>query len=230
MDETERLAREHLRFRGFSDVVYEPDGNVPPDFLVGASIAVEVRQLNQHDVHSGKSLDAKGIPFVDRLSNLLRSQPASRPGPRFIGIFFRRPLPKWKPVEAGVREFLRRVDSVENPVGLGTAIGNLELEVVALSPEGPGRYVPGILLDYDAGGAVLGELDRNLRLCVEEKSRKVKVYRTRYREWWLLLVDRLTYGLSDDEREMFLDRVDLVHDWNKIIIVDPSDISRCIEL
>ena len=44
MDRSEQVAMKHLLFCGFSTVVYEPDGNVPPDFLVDGSIAVEVRR------------------------------------------------------------------------------------------------------------------------------------------------------------------------------------------
>jgi hypothetical protein len=42
MDRSETLAYNHLVFRGFSSPVYEPDGNVPPDFLLDGRIAVEV--------------------------------------------------------------------------------------------------------------------------------------------------------------------------------------------
>lgn len=43
----EEAAREWLVSLGFQDPVYEPDGNVPPDFVVSGGIAVEVRRLNR---------------------------------------------------------------------------------------------------------------------------------------------------------------------------------------
>jgi len=44
MDSSERIVYEYLSSQGFSDVAYEPDGNVPPDFLLNGRIAVEVRR------------------------------------------------------------------------------------------------------------------------------------------------------------------------------------------
>ncbi len=57
MDRTEKLVSEHLAHRGYKYVVYEPDGNIPPDFLVDGSIAIEVRRLNQNHFDGQ---DAKG--------------------------------------------------------------------------------------------------------------------------------------------------------------------------
>jgi hypothetical protein len=48
MDPSERCAANFLAQRGYKNVVYEPDGNVPPDFLVDGYLAVEIRRLNQN--------------------------------------------------------------------------------------------------------------------------------------------------------------------------------------
>jgi len=42
MKQEEKWVEEYLTHRGFRDIVYEPDGNVPPDFLVNGKIANEV--------------------------------------------------------------------------------------------------------------------------------------------------------------------------------------------
>jgi hypothetical protein len=49
MNESEKSVYEYLTSQGLGTVVYEPDGNVPPDFLVDGRIAVEVRRLNQNE-------------------------------------------------------------------------------------------------------------------------------------------------------------------------------------
>jgi hypothetical protein len=49
MDQSEKVAYQYLSSCGFRDIVYEPDGNIPPDFLVNDSVAVEVRRLNQNE-------------------------------------------------------------------------------------------------------------------------------------------------------------------------------------
>ncbi len=50
MDQSESHARDYLEHLGLGRVVYQPDGNVPPDFLVDGRIAVEVRRLNENEL------------------------------------------------------------------------------------------------------------------------------------------------------------------------------------
>ena len=65
MDATEKLVAKHLKHRGYANVVYEPDGNIPPDFLVDGTIAIEVRRLNQNhfDGPDAKGLEEVAIPL-----------------------------------------------------------------------------------------------------------------------------------------------------------------------
>lgn len=48
MDATENIVSDHLSYRGFANVQYEPDGNIPSDFLLDGNTAIEVRRLNQN--------------------------------------------------------------------------------------------------------------------------------------------------------------------------------------
>jgi hypothetical protein len=78
MDQSETWAKDYLIYRGFKsdDVLFEPDGNVPPDFLVEGRIAVEVRRLNQHwESASGdlQPMEELSIPLLIRLRKLLDS-------------------------------------------------------------------------------------------------------------------------------------------------------------
>jgi hypothetical protein len=79
MDYSEKVAMNHLRFRGHHDVLYEPDGNVPPDFLVDRRIAVEVRRLGQTDsgFEPRKALEESSIPLSIRFGRLLASYVAA---------------------------------------------------------------------------------------------------------------------------------------------------------
>jgi hypothetical protein len=75
--------------------------------------------------------------------------------------------------------------------------------------------------DDDAGGWVLDDFERNLRLCIDDKSRKTATVRSKYEAWWLLLVDHVAYGLSDFSRTQFRQSVHIEHDWDKVIVVSP---------
>ena len=48
MNREEKIAKVYLKSLGFKNVVFEPDGNIPPDFSIDGRIAVEVRRLNQN--------------------------------------------------------------------------------------------------------------------------------------------------------------------------------------
>jgi hypothetical protein len=47
MDETEQRVADYFASQGYSQIVFEPDGNIPPDFCLNGSVAIEVRRLNQ---------------------------------------------------------------------------------------------------------------------------------------------------------------------------------------
>ena len=112
MDSTERLAFEHLRHRGFKDIRYEPDGNVPPDFVADERVAIEVRRLNQHEDTPGstRGLDETAIPFQRTVCRVLDSFGPPRTGASwFVSYNFRRPFTGRRVMLRTLREALERV-------------------------------------------------------------------------------------------------------------------------
>ena len=75
MDESEKLANEYLASLGFKNVIFEPDGNVPPDFLANGRIAFEVRRLNQNELSETgfRGLEEIAIPLQMTIRKLLLS-------------------------------------------------------------------------------------------------------------------------------------------------------------
>jgi hypothetical protein len=86
--------------------------------------------------------------------------------------------------------------------------------------------------DGDAGGAILAEVERNLRLCIEEKERKTAPYRDRYDEWWLLLINYVDLHMEAEDYETFI--VDsappIAHSFNRIILIDFRDYRHWFEV
>lgn len=78
----------------------------------------------------------------------------------------------------------------------------------------------------------MGEVERNLRLCVEEKERKIAPYRNRYSRWWLLLADHIDYSMDEEDREIFRREVmpTIQHSFEKIIFLDPRDHRRAFDV
>lgn len=234
MDTSERLVEQYLRNAGYSDIVYEPDGNVPPDFLVNGRIAVEVRRLNQNhfDGSQTKGLEEVAIPLWKRIENLVESLGPPTAGESWF-VFFRfgRPVETWKTLEPKLREALNIfARSSVRERGCILEEERFELEVLRASEAHETMFLMGGCSDWQAGGWLLSEMESNLRHCVSEKTRKIASFRGKYETWWLALSDHIGYALNDFDREMFRDQVSVEHDWDKIILIDPRDATRHFEI
>jgi hypothetical protein len=228
MDSSERIVFEYLSSRGFSDVVYEPDGNVPPDFLIDGRIAVEVRRLNQHDEGSGdpRGLEEVAFPLDARIRRLLPTLGGPVDGEsRFVLYTFKRPVPPWSELEESLRSHL---DTFRSSANRGERREHLQIargfavNLIRASKPHPSFFVHGGSADHDSGGFVVAEMDRNIRICVADKARKVARVRDRYSEWWLALVDHIGYGILDDsDRRDLRELVGLSKLWEKVLLINP---------
>lgn len=235
MDATERLVEDHLKYREFTDVVYEPDGNVPPDFLVNGTIAIEVRRLNQNysDGVITKGLEEVAIPLRDKVKALLASVGPPIAGESwFIHFRFTRPVEQWKTLEPKLRVGLEAFARTDMKTRTVVATGQgFELEVFCRASKlYSSMFVLGGYSDQQSGGWLLAEMGRSINLCASEKSRKIQKVRSKYAQWWLALVDQIGYSLDDFDRETFRDQVSIHHDWDKIILIDPGNPLRWFEI
>ena len=78
MNESEKSIYEYLTSQGLGAVVYEPDGKVPPDFLVDGRIAVEVRRLNQNE---DTALGHRGLEEISKPLDALVCEAIAAMGP-----------------------------------------------------------------------------------------------------------------------------------------------------
>ena len=226
MDETEKSVNAFLARSGHTNVVYEPDGNVPPDFLIDGRVAVEVRRLNQNEeggaVHRG--LEEVRIPLRKAIEDLLPTIGRSIGGRSwYVMLRFSRPLPPLANLKTRLRASLSalRSDPANAPkkFNVGDQFG---VELTA-SRTFSDSFVLGGFTDRDSGGFVLSEMCRNIHICVQEKSRKVALMRSRYPEWWLCLVDHIGLGLRGQDRAKLRTLLSVEHAWDKIIVVHPED-------
>ena len=204
MDSSERMVEQYLRARGFSDVVHEPDGQMPPDFLVDGCIAVEVRRLNQHEVTDDRprGLEHVAARIEAVVEGVLDSLGPPDSGPTwFVVCEYRRPVPGWKDLRRDLRAVLAdfaEVSEAQSP--RIDVLPNFAIWLIRTETLYPKRFLPSAFLDHDRGGAVLSEMRRNLAICLVEKSRKIASCRARYPKWWLVLVDYIGHELLDTER------------------------------
>ncbi len=237
MDESERLVEKYLLALGRGAVVFEPDGNIPPDFSLDGSIGVEVRRLNENYERpdgSAEGLEELAIPLLQRLQQALPMLGSSIDGESwFVCIDFRRPIGQWKPLQAKIEQallsFMRSTSRTATTIKIAQ---NFELDLLRAGKDQGSFFLLGASSDEDSGGWVMCEMEKNLRLCLSVKERKIAPYRDKYPEWWLVLTDHINYGMDVEDLEVF--RVEVMpsiqHAFDKIILIDPRDHSRVFEV
>jgi hypothetical protein len=186
MDEAEQRAADYLLAQGYSKIVFEPDGNVPPDFCLDSGIAVEVRRLNQTFADEG--LNELAIPLSRKLKIIMSSFGQPVDGRSWYVFWrFKRPLPQWKTlrkeIQRALGEFRSRATR-DDQVNLIVTPG-LDLRLTVASIGHKDMFVPGGYTDRQSGGFLLAEMGRCIQDHVNEKTLKIAPYRSRYPEWWL---------------------------------------------
>lgn len=237
MDRSEEIIKKNLELRGFSDITFEPDGNIPPDFVINGKIAVEVRRLNQNTEFDGRmeGLEQSAYPLYRKIESLLKSLgPPTGDFSWFVLHHFSRPIPEWPELREWIRKRCLEVASIPAPqpgAQLEAKLNhNFDVVFLRSTDKHESLFLMGGSSDQDSGGFILSEMEKNMKHCIQEKSRKTSAHRERYSEWWLALVDHIGYGLSEDDQMQFKSFFDIDHDWDRILVVSPLDPARYFEL
>jgi hypothetical protein len=223
MDDSERIAETFLQGLSLGTVAYEPDGNIPPDFVVGGTIAVEVRRLNENVGSEG--LEQVDIPLWHNMQRLVAEMGPPLDGQTW-GILYRfsRPIEPWSvlrpQIAAALEEFV-----LAPPPGrrLITVTPSFNMTIFRYPVLKPTMYLCSGSVDQQSGGSLIPLLEKNIAHCIAEKSIKIAPFKTRYSTWWLVLIDRIGFGLDDFDRGLFRDQVTLSHSWDRVVILAPQD-------
>ncbi len=232
MDKDEKIAYEYLNSKGFKDIKYEPDGNRPPDFLADNKYAIEVRRLNQNIlINEGyEGLEETEIPLYQKVQKVLSSFGKSTNGSWFVWYRFSRPIPKLKTVEKELKELLINILK-EDRQRLDTRLNcGIEVTITKVEKKLEKKFLLVGLSDNDSGGYIIELVDENLRLCIEEKTRKIKNVKDKYSQWWLILIDYISFGLDEFEQKELKDHFKFEHNWDRIFIIDPSNHNKSFEM
>lgn len=237
MDESEELAYAYLKWRGFKSIEFEPEGKSKfPDFLVDGRIAIEVRRLNQNYIPKQPGAKPQGLeeqrkPIWNNVRKLLLSLgPPVEEVSWYVDFQIERPIPAKRSLERAIRQSLGAFRNNEgtNPMTI-TLCENFSLTLFRAGKLYSHRFVIAGCEDRDSGGWVIPELERNLQICIDEKTEKLETFRTtcpdKYPEWWLVLSDQINHGTKQEESLRIQRR-----NWDKIILVDPMDPTRAFEI
>lgn len=233
MNVDEEIAEKYLR-KYYEDVIFEPDGNIPPDFLIENSIAVEVRRLNQqHYLEDGevKGLEEMAIPLRARIEKVLSSYAVEADSTSFwIGIRYERVKGKLDVSEKMIKKAIDAFQKQKGIIPFEYRIGdNVLLRFIARGSKSNQKYQLGIQSDLDAGGWVVNVCSDAIKHCIKEKEMKIKPYFSKYDRWWLLLVDHMNFMKSED-------RVDIVKNitkplcFDRIVVINYEGSSQVLDL
>ncbi|OVE80809.1 hypothetical protein BVY04_04845 [bacterium M21] len=223
MNDDEKLADSFLRETMGEDVVFEPDGNVPPDFLVDGELAVEVRRLNHNYTNSGKTEGLENTTealsrIVTEVSSSFRSE--EKQDCYYLQLRYHRPVKFRKKIKQELKRQLE--DFLDNPIWPKTIKLSANLSVVVMGKagsRGQDAFHLGMWSDYDAGGRDDVVYLANINHAINEKSSKISRAPEEYTRWWLILVDRIgLYQVMDD-----IDLDDIAKDktWERVIVIHP---------
>lgn len=168
-----------------------------------------------------------------KIKKLLTSLGPAKSGTSwFVNYNFRRPLPSWRQIHPELRRQLEvfRDNSANRSPSQIVVDGWLEVDLHRASDAHPTFFLLGSSCDEDTGGFTFEQTQKNLRLCIQEKTRKIARVRHKYPEWWLVLVDRIGYGVDACDREPFREHLKVKHDWDKVIILSPLDPGSAFEV
>ena len=234
MNREEKITEAYLKSLGFKDVVFEPDGNISPDFSIDGRIAIEVRRLNQHFFTKDevRGLEETRIPLFKLLESSLSEFDSHYIGCSYwVSIRFHRPVEKGNTNKKAIVKAL--TDFLSRPFPLPCDVKVTENIYFHIYPsqavEGKVfRFAGGT--DRESGGWVLAEFKKNFNHCVEEKTEKIKDLHDKYTSWWLLLVDQIAHGFNESEKDEVKSMVSVNTSWDKVVVLDSLTGNNILEI
>ncbi|MFW6030499.1 MAG: hypothetical protein ACOCRO_09655, partial [Halanaerobiales bacterium] len=192
MNKTEEHVYDYLKSKGYTSIIFEPDGHIPPDFLVDNHYAIEVRRLNQNFINNDnyEGLEETEIPLYMKVDEILSSFDRVSDSSWFVWFRFSRPTASLKIIEESLNSFLKEFleKDIKETVDAKLDCG-LEVKVFKAEKEYEKTFLVGGYSDLDSGGWVIKEMKKNIKICIDERSKKIEQYKQKYQEWWLFLVD-----------------------------------------
>lgn len=223
----EYLAQQYLLSKGYKDLIFEPDGNCTPDFVVEGNIAIEVRRLNIYVAEEAiEKLQYKIHPFLNKIINNIRKSDYNHSA--YLSIYYKRPLTVSKELSGKISEVLRNhIRHLDEAKGY-IIQDNFKIQIFPTEEKFDTVYHIGSILDHDRSYFVVSKLYDNLKLILKEKEKKIRPHKNKYGTWWLVLVDNIGYGMTDYDIMQFKELPSIETVFEKVILIPPSEPKRGI--
>ena len=233
MNKEEKLALQYLENLGSRNIVYEPDGNIPPDFAINNEIGIEVRRLNQNFMTGNRNIGLEEIqfPLLHKIQNLLSEiKTDTFEKSYFIFYTFRRPIRLNGIINKMKCLLTEYADTGMIKEGDCVIHDHFKFSIFPASKKHGQIFVLGGYSDHDSGGFVVSEVNRNIEICAHEKRKKIELLRFKYPEWWLVLIDYIGYGLSAIDLSQLKEIQKAKYGWDKIILLNPLNPEIGVEI
>jgi hypothetical protein len=185
----------------------------------------------EHTTGRPRGLEEVDIPLLHRLSNLLDSFGPPQAGRSWFLIYrFSRPVENWKSLRPKIAEWLQSLRSGATGGRHDQVFGTFTLTAVPASTPKDREFLVSGMSDEESGGWLLELIRDNAQICIQEKTKKIAAHRNQYSEWWLVLIDHIGYALNEFERGLLRDQPKILHDWDKVILVNPLNHTSSFEV
>jgi len=234
MDYCEKAVKEYILHLGYKEeeVLFEPEGQEGPDFVIKEKIAVEVRMLNRHVGVSrgGKCLtEEDAIPVISTVAGVLRSfGPPTSGFSWFVCVECSLPAPDKDKIERELRRHLKAFQNaaLQKPAKI-QVLDRLAIELLPADGPRADYFLMGAFNHDHSGELLSDEFERNLKFCIDAKAEKLSRLRSKDREsCWLALADLISYGYYDASDGVSIPP----HNWDKVIVINPLDQTKSLEL
>ncbi len=225
-------AGKYLQTLNFTEVKYEPLGNVTPDFLLDKTVAVEVRRINNNYIDGDNLLSIENleIPLIKNIKKVIDNYfYSSHANSAYISINFLKQITiqTKKNIIKKVKKLLKKHSRCINEDKIYKIAQLLEITFT------PTDKKSNIYIYTGCNGDVLWlvhQLHQNIQLVIEEKNKKIEKNFHLYNEWWLVLVDSIIYGLdSEDFKELKKIKFNK-QKFTKVIILSPKGNFKTFEI
>ncbi len=223
MKPEEKIVEQFLK-KNWDTVIFEPDGNITPDFLVDSKYAIEVRRLNENffEVDKSQGLEQLAYPLYDAFYEVLRSFDGNGSEKTYwVAIEFHRPIiKKINPLKSEMKLALQKFLKIPSELPYQLEVNDtISFYLYESEPKAGRLFRPAGGVDDDGGGSVISLYVNNIQYCISDKTVKIKPHLPKYAEWWLVLVDNMDWWLDNEEINEIVSAINELGNFDEIKVI-----------
>ncbi len=220
MNSEEKIAQDYFKKEKINNIIHEPLGNVTPDFLLNNNVAVEVRRLNKH--YKGEPLEKLEYGELRKIENFIQQYKSEKKfdATSAVSLEYQRPLifNKIKSELKSTFDTLSRNKKFNEEIRINE---NLAIYLFPLEERHESEFEVLGWVDHNRGGFVLKDLVDNINIVLKEKEIKIQKSKKQFSIWWLVLINYISYSISENELNRIKNLLPSSSSFSKIIILDP---------